>query len=84
MKRYNDDRTSGLPRRRAAAWAVGIAFAAAGHARAGETATLADSFGRALPPVGGAAAHGTLYLELVVNALSTGRIVPVRYSYNFV
>lgn len=79
MKRYNDDRTSGLPRRRAAAWAVGIAFAAAGHARAGETATLADSFGRALPPVGGAAAHGTLYLELVVNALSTGRIVPVRY-----
>ncbi|VUD46980.1 unnamed protein product [Burkholderia pseudomallei] len=23
-----------------------------GHARAGETATLADSFGRALPPVG--------------------------------
>lgn len=79
MKRYNDDRTSGLPRRRAAAWAVGIAFAAAGHARAGETATLADSFGRALPPVGGTAAHGTLYLELVVNALSTGRIVPVRY-----
>ncbi|MGQ7837193.1 hypothetical protein ACUTFY_04120, partial [Burkholderia pseudomallei] len=55
MKRYNDDRTSGLPRRRAAAWAVGIAFAAAGHARAGETATLADSFGRGAPAPGGAA-----------------------------
>ncbi|KVE34356.1 fimbria/pilus outer membrane usher protein [Burkholderia sp. BDU5] len=79
MKRYNEHGTRRLPRRRAAAWAVGIAFAAAGDARAGEPMTLADSFGRAPPPAGGAATHGTLYLELVVNELSTGRIVPIRY-----
>lgn len=56
-----------------------MAFAAAGDVRANEPMTLAESFGRALPPAGGAATRGTLYLELVVNELSTGRIVPIRY-----
>ncbi|AOK30023.1 fimbrial assembly protein [Burkholderia singularis] len=67
------------PRLRSAAWAVGLAFAAATGARADEPVTLADNFSRALPPASGAAKQGTLYLELVVNELSTGRIVPVRY-----
>ncbi|OMG70981.1 fimbria/pilus outer membrane usher protein [Burkholderia ubonensis] len=68
------------PRLRCAAWAIGAAFAAAGTAHANGAATLADIVGRALPPSSPAAARsGTLYLELVINALPTGRIVPVRY-----
>ncbi|MET5020869.1 hypothetical protein AAHH78_38860, partial [Burkholderia pseudomallei] len=77
----NYHRTSGHPSRPAPAWALGIENAPARHAPARDTPTLADTFGRALPPVGCTASHGTLYLEIVVNALSTWRFLPVRYRY---
>ncbi|MBN3787162.1 fimbria/pilus outer membrane usher protein [Burkholderia sp. Ac-20353] len=55
-------------------------FSVAGTAHADDTLQLADNFGRTPPPPGPAARSGTLYLELVVNALPTGQIVPVRYQ----
>ncbi|MXN74100.1 fimbria/pilus outer membrane usher protein [Burkholderia sp. 4701] len=59
---------------------MGAVFASAGTAHANGATTLADRVGRGLPPPSLAAARsGTLYLEMVVNALPTGRIVPVRY-----
>ncbi|MGS0893975.1 fimbria/pilus outer membrane usher protein [Burkholderia stagnalis] len=51
-----------------------------GAAQADDALQLADNFGRALPPSGSALRGGTLYLELVVNALPTGQVVPVRYQ----
>ncbi|KVC54787.1 fimbrial assembly protein [Burkholderia pseudomultivorans] len=69
-----------LPRLRGVAWAVGLAFAAAGPAHAHDTLQLADNFGRALPLPSQSMRSATLYLELVVNALPTGHIVPVRYQ----
>nr|WP_321891729.1 fimbria/pilus outer membrane usher protein [Burkholderia cenocepacia] len=42
--------------------------------------TLTDNFARALPLPHQSMRSGTLYLELVVNALPTGQVVPVRYQ----
>ncbi|VVU50774.1 fimbria/pilus outer membrane usher protein [Burkholderia anthina] len=75
--RINGERS---PRLCDAAWAVGLVFAATGPAHAYDAMLLADNFGRALPMPSQAMRSGTLYLELVVNALPTGQVVPVRYQ----
>nr|WP_230950168.1 hypothetical protein [Burkholderia cepacia] len=69
-----------LPHRRGAAWMVGFAFTATGSAHAHDAMTRTDNFGRALPRPSQLMRGGTLYLELVVNALPTGQVVPVRYQ----
>ncbi|WP_423767353.1 fimbria/pilus outer membrane usher protein [Burkholderia aenigmatica] len=79
MERFNRQGRR-RPRLRGAAWAIGIAVSVTGAARADDAMKLADNFGRALPASDPALRSGTLYLELVVNALPTGQVVPVRYQ----
>jgi len=69
-----------VPRLRGTAWAVGLLFAVAGSAHADDAMLLADNFGRVLPMPSQSVRSGTLYLELVVNALPTGQVVQVRYQ----
>ncbi|WP_164992097.1 fimbria/pilus outer membrane usher protein [Burkholderia stabilis] len=68
-----------MPRMRGTVWVTGLAFAAAAIAAHAGDATLAESYATGLPPPTRVVRSGTLFLELVVNHLATGQVVPVRY-----
>lgn len=57
---------------------AGFAFAVSGAARADEATLLAERYTNRLPAPQSASSV-TLYLELVVNRLASGQVVPVRY-----
>lgn len=63
---------------RSVAWVVGFACATTGSVQASGAKVLADNFDSGLQVPSRSMRSGTLYLELVVNALPTGQIVPVR------
>jgi outer membrane usher protein len=76
FSRHIGDRS---PRLRGSACAISVMLVPTGMAHAHGVMTLAGSVGRALPPPSREMRSGTLYLELVVNGLPTGQVVPVRY-----
>ncbi|VVD64147.1 F1 capsule-anchoring protein [Pandoraea aquatica] len=67
-----------LPCVRCVVWATVILLATTHSVRAGEATLLAETYAARLPSPSQDASGGTLYLELVVNGLASGQVVPIR------
>ena len=78
--RYNHQQARWKLPRCAAIWSIKMLFAAVGTAQAAESTMLASSVENTPSSANNPIKSGTLYLELVVNELPTGQVVPVRYQ----
>ncbi|WP_308076653.1 fimbria/pilus outer membrane usher protein [Paraburkholderia megapolitana] len=77
--RYDDQQARWKLPRCAAIWSMKMLFAAAGSAHAAESTMPAGRHEEAPLSANNPIKSGTLYLELVVNELPTGHVIPVRY-----